>query len=85
MLIQAAEREPQLLKFIADKYDQEICERAVEKKGWTLSFVPDQYKKQEMCEKVIEDNPIPTNQTIFLFSIRHRRRVKWQLTNIHGC
>lgn len=31
-----------------------------------------------MCEKGTEDNPIPTNQTIFLICIRHRRRVKGQ-------
>ena len=46
MLIQVIEGEPVLLKFIADKYKtQELCEKAVEVKGWALRYVPDQYNK----------------------------------------
>ena len=47
---QAILRELVLLKFIMDRFEtQAICEKAVEVKGWKLSFVPDQYKMQEMC------------------------------------
>ena len=47
ILIQAIEREPWLLKFIADKYKtQEICGKAVSVKEWTLRYVPNQYKTQ---------------------------------------
>ena len=53
MLIQAIEGEPVLLKFIADKYKtQELCEKAVEVKGWALRYVPDQYKKKQKYEKI---------------------------------
>ena len=29
----------------------------MKKKGWKLSFVSDQYKTQEMFERVVGDNP----------------------------
>ena len=43
MLIQATERKPWLLKFIAGPYKtQEMCENAVEGVSWTLEFNPNQ-------------------------------------------
>ena len=37
--------------------NQNICEIKDEKEGWKLSFVSDQYKTQEMFERVVGDNP----------------------------
>ena len=49
LLIQAIEREPALLKFIADKYKTpERCKKAIQVKGWTLLYVPNKYKTQEV-------------------------------------
>ena len=57
MLNQIIERVLMLLKFIANKSKtQEICERAVEVKGWTLQVVSYQYRIQEMCNKAIEED-----------------------------
>ena len=50
MMLQAIEKELVLLKFITDRVGtQMISEKAVEVKRWTLSFVSDQYKMQEIC------------------------------------
>ena len=58
MLIQAIEREPALLKFIADKYKTpQTRKNAVQVSGWTLGYVPNKYKTREMCNKALEENP----------------------------
>ena len=47
-LIQIIEREVVLLKLIADKYKtQEVCEKAVKMKDWTLRFVPNHLKTKK--------------------------------------
>ena len=32
-----------------------MCDWAIEKNPWYLNYVPDQYKTQEICEKVFQE------------------------------
>ena len=32
-----------------------MCEKAIKKGPWSLEFVPDHLKTQEMCEKAVDD------------------------------
>lgn len=58
MWIKSNERDPVLLKFIVDKYkSQEIYEKAVKGKGWTLRFVPSYLKICKMYKKTVEEDP----------------------------
>ena len=34
-----------------------MCKKTVEVKWWTLRYVPDQYKTQEICNKAIAEDP----------------------------
>ena len=36
-----------------------MCNEAMQKVPWTLEFVPDQYKTQEMCNEVMQKVPDP--------------------------
>ena len=36
---------------------QEMWNEAVQRKPWTLVWVPDQYKTQEMCNKAVQGDP----------------------------
>ena len=49
--------EPILLVYVPDHLKtQEVCKEAVSN-GSRLSFVPDQYKTQEMCNEVVHAMP----------------------------
>ena len=34
-----------------------LCEKVVEKNSWSLKYIPDYLKTQEMCDKTVEDEP----------------------------
>ena len=58
MWIKSNERDPVLLKFVVDKYkSQEIYEKAVKEKRWTLRFVPSYLKICKMYKKTVEEDP----------------------------
>ena len=33
-----------------------MCEKAVEKNSWSLKYIPDYLKTQEMCDIIVKDN-----------------------------
>ena len=38
-------------------YAQEICNKAVNRCFFVFDSIPDQYKTQEMCDKVVSEDP----------------------------
>ena len=84
VLIQAIEREPVLLKFIADKYKtQKIYGKATEAKGWTFRYVPDCITRKKCLKKSFKK----THDLCYMSLIikAPQKCVKEPLKKIHIC